>query len=639
MKHYSTLWALALIACSLTAVSCEDSLTVDAGSDGIFETVDGTWGSVRSAAGAAQLAKLVIKNDVEATGHVFLDLSRTADRDVSVTFRVDPEALEAYNSAHGTSYEMWPAEMLSIENDGKVTVPRGSRRSGGVEIHIRPCGSVGTVYAVPVSATADDGVEMSSKASSYIYLVEDWGIIPNADDKGGVRNLVYVEVNDDSILNAGEYTVNGVPFFNTVSIFAANINLDSEGRPYVYCNENVAFVLSHVDEIIRPLQRKGIKVNLSILGNHDDAGMRSLNDKGAELFSSELKAYRDIYGLDGFDFDDEYSSYASGNYRGTAAGVVSSTSECTSENYLKLMKLCREKMPDTDIGIYWYTSSDFPLGDGLSETIDYAVFGAYGGWSTYYGDLPAAQQGPYAITLANSYYYVSETYLKRLVSDGYGYIAFYKLAGDRLYGSLFNQVSQILYGANVDFTGDFYGRNDLVANHSNMTYDGFLGNWSVSTYDAVYLSSGSSWWQWAGPQTFDVTIEPDVYGKSYKVYGWEGNSVSKELPIIFNYEGVGMLSCESPQTVGVVDGVTYVMSRGTYTYYPTKDWAVNSDHSLTAFSLEMDLSGDRITMNDTSNSFFDTYGFGLFTLEGDTYTSVDDISVPHSLAPYTFTRK
>ena len=175
--------------------------------------------------------------------------------------------------------------------------------------------------------------------------------------------MCYIEVNNENPLNAGEYTLsNGEPFFDIVSIFAANINLDSDGKPYIYCNEQVSYVLHNADKIIRPLQEKGIKVHLSILGNHDDAGMRSLSEAGAKAFAKELKYYVDIYGLDGIDFDDEYYSYAEGSFKGSAqsgTGVVASTAECTPENYTNLLKACREELPKEEgiaFGIYYVSS-------------------------------------------------------------------------------------------------------------------------------------------------------------------------------------------------------------------------------------------------------------------------------------------
>ncbi len=85
----------------------------------------------------------------------------------------------------------------------------------------------------------------------------------------------------------GEYTMksNGKPFFDVVSIFAANINVDSKtGRVHVFCNDQVSFLLRNADKFIRPLQAKGIKVAMTILGNHNKAGMGNLSEAAAKDF-------------------------------------------------------------------------------------------------------------------------------------------------------------------------------------------------------------------------------------------------------------------------------------------------------------------------------------------------------------------
>ena len=64
MKHCYKIriaaWSLLLFGAVFTA--CEDDLTISTGNDNIFETVDGTYGSVRSAAGAKQLTTIAIKD-------------------------------------------------------------------------------------------------------------------------------------------------------------------------------------------------------------------------------------------------------------------------------------------------------------------------------------------------------------------------------------------------------------------------------------------------------------------------------------------------------------------------------------------------------------------------------------------------
>jgi hypothetical protein len=130
--------------------------------------------------------------------------------------------------------------------------------------------------------------------------------------KSGPISVVYIEVNNHSMVNAGKYTLaeGGAQVFDLAVIFAANINYDGS-KAYLFFNENVQSVLDNAATQIRPLQQKGIKVVLSILGNHQGAGFANFpSQQAAEAFAQELADAVTQYGLDGIDFDDEYAEYA-----------------------------------------------------------------------------------------------------------------------------------------------------------------------------------------------------------------------------------------------------------------------------------------------------------------------------------------
>ena len=91
-------------------------------------------------------------------------------------------------------------------------------------------------------------------------------------------------------------------------MFAANINYDAEaGRPYVKCNPNVQYLLDNNETLLQPLRKRGIKVLLGLLGNHDMAGLAQLSKQGAKDFAREVAQYCYAYNLDGVNYDDEYS--------------------------------------------------------------------------------------------------------------------------------------------------------------------------------------------------------------------------------------------------------------------------------------------------------------------------------------------
>lgn len=648
MKHLFNIrlasMAVALAFAGATFTACEDDIEITNGSStNPWGELDGTFGSVRSAAGAKMGTTLTLKNNTDATGHVYFELSKSSDQETQVSFKIDENALNTYNTANGTSYKMYPG--VTLENGGKTTIPAGKRKSELLEVTI-PAGETGSNYAVAISATANNGTTIASNNASYVYLIKPIQIPTYTRD---IKNLLYVEVNNENILNAGEYVMDGEPFFDIVSIFAANINLDKEGSPYISLNAQTAFVLQNAEKLIRPLQEKGIKVHLSILGNHDDAGMRSLSSEGAKAFAKELKAYRDIYGLDGFDFDDEYSSYAENKYKGSSSAVVPSANECTPENYTNLLKECRKEMPKEDgvaFGIYWYTANDHPKGEEVENLIDYTVFGSYGRFNDYTGQSISKEiQAPYAITLWSedngnlSIVSVSNDNLNKVVNEGYKYFAFYNLKASRMYEYYFNQVAEKLWNKDVTWTGKYYGRTDFIANQSSTPkYESYLGKWTVTPGAGLYAyheGETYKWWDWTKDPApaFDITITEDVAGKSYKVYGWDGKDITKELPFILNYNEDGTALCPSPQTIGDIEGTNYAMARATYS---GRNWTANTTVNDAAFVLEASVDGEKLYMCDSGRR----YGFSLFSIDGaNKMTSPDNIKDPHSCGTYTLTRK
>lgn len=430
------------------------------------------FGAVKSAAGAKMLTPIALRGERKASGHLFFELAEPAGQEVAVTFKVDQKILDAYNRLNGTGYVMYPADKLSLENNGNALVEAGKSKSETVALNILPGGTEGATYAVAVSASATVGTEKHTDNQAFIYLVKPLAAMQEVNAGRKIKNLCYVEVNRESMLNAGEYVMKGskTPFFDIVSVFAANIRLGADDIPYVSCNEQTRFVLDNIERTVRPLQAKGIKVHLSILGDHTAAGMRSLSKDAARAFAEDLKAYMDIYGFDGIDFDDEYSTYATDQtlepYVASDA-VASSIDECTPQRYADLVYESRKLMPDKTIGIYWYAGHDYPVGtvEGktVDELVDYSIYGLYGKWRAIPADtLSIAKQCPYAVevTTAKGDVKIEDNYLKDIRQNGWGYFAVYDLNDDRSYEKEFSRISRLLYDEEVEWSGKQYGRTE-----------------------------------------------------------------------------------------------------------------------------------------------------------------------------------
>ncbi len=650
MKHItfkSAFMAMALVCSGVAFTACEDDIEVPNNASNPWENVGETFGAVRSAAGARMGTTLTVRNGEAATGYVYFELSKAADTDTQVTFTVNNDLLQSYNDKNGTNYTAYSG--VTLANGGTVTIPAGQRKSDYVAVNI-PAGGDGN--AVAITATANDGVTVSQNNAMYVYQVAQVNI---PQHNKAIKNLCYIEVNNENPLNAGEYTLsNGEPFFDIVSIFAANMNLSADGKPYIYCNDQVTFVLQHADEIIRPLQEKGIKVHLSILGNHDDAGMRSLSEEGARAFAQELKMYADIYGFDGFDFDDEYSSYAEGTFKGSAtsgSGVVASVDECTGENYTRMLEICREVLPKSEsaFGIYWYREDDHPVGSNLEDLIDYTVYGTYGAFHEYYSqDVSNEIEAPYAITLVGEndngnarIVPVNEEYLQT-VKDNYGYFAFYNLRSNRLYTPTFDEVADILYdGQTVEWTGNVYSRTEMTpVQFSIPSYDSYIGTWNVTSANSLYYfistTDDSQWWDWHSSKEFTIRIEAREAGKTYNVYGWESDvnssgTVTDTLPFVMEYNEDYGTATVSVGAFGELNGQQYAMGVGTYTSNPIS-WPANEAY---IYRLETSPGGTVQMISNTQHR----YGLSVYSVgEDGTYTSLPQVTEDHSCGTYTLSR-
>lgn len=315
MNHMKNMrWGVLAAICATALVSCaEDDIIPNGIDEGRIDPVVECLCTVYNPQGAAGATLQLYTEPV--SGEVQVVLSSAAGRAVDLKFTYDPTVLEAYNEAHATSFEAVPAQAVELEADGALLVGPKSTRSELLRVSVRPdeAMSEGKSYALPLRLSSPtEGVTVSSTEDSYIFWVQVRGEHPSTQKSTGFITVCYVEVNENNPLNALEWSckASGKPLFDIVNIFAANINwLEEEKRVGVVLNPNVRHILDNRDIYIKPLQDAGMRVSLTILGNGDGSGVANLSDAAAHQFAQELKSIVETYGLDGVDFDDEYSQY------------------------------------------------------------------------------------------------------------------------------------------------------------------------------------------------------------------------------------------------------------------------------------------------------------------------------------------
>lgn len=256
----------------------------------------------------------------------------------------------------------------------------------------------------------------------------------------------YVEVNNYSVANVAKYELaGGGNVFDIGLIFAANINYDGQ-RAYLYSNPQVQAQLDAADVHIRPAQAKGIKILLSVLGNHQGAGFANFPDRAAaEAFADQLADVVNRYGLDGIDFDDEWSNYG-----------ANGTGQPNDFSFVYLLEALRSRLPDKLITLYFIGPTAERLSYGgvnAGDLLDYA-------WNPYYGtwgvpDVPGLGKpslAPAAINIQGTSSSTAASLASRTVSQGYGVFNTYNL-GSADASSYLSTVTRNLYGKATVYTG------------------------------------------------------------------------------------------------------------------------------------------------------------------------------------------
>lgn len=344
-----------------------------------------------------------------------VNLTKSSDQQVDAEFYLNPKVLERYNEMKGTRYLEYPEELVEFENEGKVEITAGQTSSTPSTLAIKTSdkNDPNTTYVIPISTRSSSTNIKVDKNADYLVFVKDFTKLPDAAKASGIQIISCMEVNDTNPLNNLNFTLkeSGKPLIDVVILFSGNINYNAEtGKVFNHNNPNVQHILDNREKYLKPLQDRGMKVVLGILGNHDIAGVNNLDDNTSREFAQELKAVCDAYHLDGIFWDDEYSAWPDGT-PGFQTGGAS-----------RLIYETKQAMPDKLNCAYAYGSTGY-LGtiDGVQpgDYIDWAI-DDYGGYAS--GSYPGITKKQWAVLSQefNRGYWTDNSSLKSLRDSGYG---------------------------------------------------------------------------------------------------------------------------------------------------------------------------------------------------------------------------
>jgi hypothetical protein len=283
-----------------------------------------------------------------------------------------------------------------------------------------------------------------------LFILHNTSFGQAAKKSAGILSVAYVEVNNNNLLNAGAYTLKstGKPLFNFAIIFAANINYDSATKKVVlYNNPNVDNVLKNAKTYIEPLQKKGIKVLLTVLGNHAGVGISNFtNYASAKEFAIQLSNTVSLYNLDGIDFDDEYADYKT---------------PANDSSFTMLLCALRALMPAKIISFYYYGPATSSLTWEIKKAGDFLNYS----WNAAYGTfsapvvpgMPKSNFSPAAVWINNTNVATAKSFAKKTIAGDYGAFMCYDISNvdEHQYMSSF---STVLYGDSTELTGGLKSR-------------------------------------------------------------------------------------------------------------------------------------------------------------------------------------
>lgn len=417
IKQIKTLIAFVFVSLGLLS-SCEEDLKLGNLDESKYETPEQTIGYLMDENGEHEMSTVEFRQEGELD--IYMSLTNTADQNATVAMKYDSKVFEDYNAENDTDFELLPEELVTLGSD--LEIEKGAKKSEKTTVKFVTDPSLDSLktYVIPISTELKSGnITLAEKESKFLILVKDFSKVPTADKSTGIEIISCMEVNDTNPLNNLCFTLksNNKPLIDQVILFSSNINYNNEtGKVYVLHNPNVQHILDNRDKYIKPLQNRGIKVLLSILGNHDRSGVANLADETARAFAQELKAVCDAYNLDGVFFDDEYSSYQ----RPAPAGFVEPSNKAAA-------RLCYETkmaMPEKIVSVYVYSRTrSLPSIDGKQpgEFIDYGIhdYGAGSDLSSNYPGLSKDGMAMYSQEFSRGYF-AADYRLESLRNNGYG---------------------------------------------------------------------------------------------------------------------------------------------------------------------------------------------------------------------------
>ncbi|MDR1719936.1 MAG: DUF1735 domain-containing protein [Dysgonamonadaceae bacterium] len=349
-----------LLAAGTLATSCDENIVVGEIDESSYILANEIQSYIKDASTSRRTIRVELRTS--ANVEVLLAVTAASAKAVNAQAVVDGSYVSVYNMENFSSYEAFPTANVSIANSGNLSVAAWQNESEKLSITLQRGALKDGTYLLPV-VIKDNNINTVANNEVVYYFVR----VTSTPDiqKICIQNgkpLAHLAYTGNECLNVGLFILEDSkkPLFDYAVLFAAGPKaLDTETGEVDLDIDGFSHILRNREKYIQPLQDKGIKVLLGILGGQI-FGLGNMQGDQMKNFAAKVKLVVDTYGLDGIDLDDEYVSYPSPT-------VNTEWYPEWAPSAIKMGRLIielRRIMPDKIISLYEYGSY---LGSSLNQ--------------------------------------------------------------------------------------------------------------------------------------------------------------------------------------------------------------------------------------------------------------------------------
>lgn len=315
------------------------------------EPLETTYGMLRSSNAAGNTVRIKMTEGAGfVTSNFYYQLSQAPDTELSLETTIDGSMLDEWNEANDEQRILLPETNYNLLDGSVVSLPAGKQRSDIKRIQFMAENLSPGEYYLPLTVVDEEDREADQTINFLIsvrarqlgeYQLNTNQIFAVFYINTGMYQPLLVDEYLMSKLNAntweyawderedGMRTIGNIINLNTVTL-----DYDAgSGRALLNLENDMRYVLDHIDKYIRPLQDKGRKVCICLEGGGSGLGFCNLTDTQIEDFVAQVKAVITAYELDGVNFWDRNAGYGK-----EGMPAMNTTS------YPKLIKAMREAL-------------------------------------------------------------------------------------------------------------------------------------------------------------------------------------------------------------------------------------------------------------------------------------------------------